>query len=98
MTTRPRCTRPGCTRRVPEHSDHTTCSHVCTTLHRITDENHRILTVIGTGPAADELTDAAQDMLDAYDDLLSIRSNLRHQALASGITAAAWSAIVRGQQ
>ncbi len=93
----PTCAREGCTRRIPPGVDHQTCTAVCGLLYRHRLEAHRIAAVIGPGLAADQLRDAAADFIEAFDDLIQIRRNIRLQGQAAGISPNAWARIVRGE-
>jgi hypothetical protein len=93
----PTCARDGCTRLIPPGVDHQTCTAVCGLLYRHRLEAHRIAAVIGPGLAADQLRDAAADFIEAFDDLIQLRRNVRLQAQAAGISDTAWARIVRGE-
>jgi hypothetical protein len=91
------CAREGCNRLIPPGVDHQTCTAVCGLLYRHRIEAHRIAAVIGPGLAADQLRDAAADFIEAFDDLIQLRRNVRLQAQAAGISDTAWARIVRGE-
>jgi hypothetical protein len=92
------CVRTNCDRLVKADSDWDTCTPSCSVLHRFEVETTRIVELIGDGEHADQLREATEDLIDSFDELLSLRRKIKSAATRAGISNLAWSQLLRGQQ
>lgn len=92
------CARETCDKPLPRHSHRNHCSSNCAVLARVAAENARIRNVIGPCLAADQLLEAERDLIEAYDDIVSIRRNIKLMAEHAGIDSRTWFATIRNRQ
>jgi hypothetical protein len=91
------CIRKGCDRLVREGSVHSSCTPACGVLHRFAIETENIIGIVGEGPHADQLRDATDDLLESFDDLLSLRRRIKAAANTAGISNLVWTQVLRGE-